>query len=259
MASQPTVYMIQARDAFQHSGKLLEILQNLETENRISGFTALGPDDDLSSVSDTLKKEDMVLILLTSELEGKREQIKKRVSALKSDQPGLRVAEILVDNVFYDNEFVTFPDDLRPIREREDMDSVWGGIEKSLKNMFTASSSATTNTTWWASTTGLFALFVVSAGFFIHHDLPGLLGLIGIPIAFITLALVRPIEPWMAAAFVFGVSTVAFLTEPFYKLLHGMRLQSSSDWLPQIVLIIVIYTLFGAAICWWKRFRLMRD
>jgi len=41
---------------------------------------------------------------------------------LKSNQPGLRIAEILADNLIYDNEFITFPDDLRPIRNREDMD-----------------------------------------------------------------------------------------------------------------------------------------
>jgi len=136
MASLPDIIAIQASDAPQHTDRLRDILEKLETENRISGFTELGPDDDLSSVSDTLKKGDMILILLTNELEVKREQIKKRVRLLKSDQPGLRVAEILVDNIVFDNDYITFPADLRPIRDREDMDVAWSGIGESLKDMF---------------------------------------------------------------------------------------------------------------------------
>ena len=136
MASLPEIVVIQASDAPQHSAHLREILQNLETKNRIRGFTALDPDDDLSSVSDSLEKDDMILILLTRELEGKREQIENRVKALKAGQPGIRIAEILVDHLPYDKEFITFPTDLRPIRNREDMDAAWKSIEESLKKMF---------------------------------------------------------------------------------------------------------------------------
>ena len=136
MATLPEIYTIQAFDAPQHTDRLREILQELKTENRISGFTTLGADDDLSSISDTLKKDDMILILLTNELEEKREQVKKSVKMLISNQPGLRVAEILVDNVIYDNDFITFPDDLRPIRNREDMDEAWNNIARSLRDMF---------------------------------------------------------------------------------------------------------------------------
>lgn len=136
MASLPSIYTIQASDVPQHTDKLREILQELETQNRIKGFTTLGVDDDLSSKSYKLKTDDMILILLTNELEGKRELIKKKVSALNSDLPGLRVAEILVDNVIYDNDFITFPDDLRPIRNREDMDEAWNSIARSLRDMF---------------------------------------------------------------------------------------------------------------------------
>jgi len=136
MASLPEIIAIQASDAPQHTAHLRKILQKLKTENRTSGFTALRPDDDLSSVSNTLKMEDMILILLTNELEGERKPIKNRVRALKSEQPGLRVAEILVDNLIYDNDFITFPTDLKPIRDRNDMDEAWSSIGKSLRDLF---------------------------------------------------------------------------------------------------------------------------
>ncbi len=136
MASLPDILVIQASDAPQHTAHLRKILQKLKTENRIRGFTPLDPDEDLSSVSDSLQKDDMILLLLTHELEEKREQVKKRVTALKSDQPGLKVAEILVDNLIYDNDYITFPTDLKPIRDREDMDEAWNSIGKSLRDMF---------------------------------------------------------------------------------------------------------------------------
>jgi len=137
MASLPELVVIQASDAPQHTAHLRKILQKLKTENRISGFTALSPDEDLSSSeSDTLNKGDMILILLTKELESKRKQIENRIKALKTAQPGIRVAEILVDHLPYNKEFLTFPSDLRPIRNQEDMDRVWNDILGSLKNMF---------------------------------------------------------------------------------------------------------------------------
>ena len=136
MASLPEIVVIQASDAPQHAAHLRKILQKLKTENRIRGFTALDPDDDLSSVSDSLEKDDMILILLTRELEGKREQIENRVKALKTGQPGIRIAEILVDHLPYDKEFITFPTDLRPIRDREDMDGAWSNIGESLRDIF---------------------------------------------------------------------------------------------------------------------------
>ena len=136
MASLPEIVSIQASDTPQHTAHLRKILQKLKTENRIRGFTALSPDDDLSSVSDTLQKDDMILLLLTREFEEKREQIENRVKALKAGQPGIRIAEILVDQLPYDKEFITFPADLRPIRDREDMDGTWSSIGESLRDIY---------------------------------------------------------------------------------------------------------------------------
>lgn len=139
MSSLPRIYTIQAFDAPQHSETLRKILSELESEKRISGFTELSPDDDLSSsISDALKTDDMILIVLTNKIEAESKEIEMKCKDLKSETPGLRVAEILVDNITYENDFITFPDDLRPIRNREDMDEAWKKIGENFKNMFPA-------------------------------------------------------------------------------------------------------------------------
>lgn len=112
------------------------------------------------------------------------------------------------------------------------------------------------NTLWWTTVMSLFALLVVCVGFFVHHDLPSMLGLLGTPAIVIILALTKPTKPWTAAAFTFGVSTIAFLTEFAVKLAHGqsIALSSNDKWLPfWILLFSAFYAFLGAAICWWKR------
>lgn len=118
------------------------------------------------------------------------------------------------------------------------------------------SSGSKSNTTWWTTVMGLFALLVIFAGFFVHHDLPTAIGLFGIPVVVIILALTRPTKPWTAAAFVFGVSTIAFLTEFVVKLAQGqsIALAPNDHWLPfWLLFIAAIYASLGAVICWWRR------
>ena len=136
MQSLPKIYTIQASDAPQHTDRLRKILQGMKTEKRIRGHTVFNLDDDLSTLSHLVREQDMILLPLTNQIEPKRDEIGKKIRELISGKPGLRVAEVLVDNMVYDNDFITFPADLRPIRNREDMDSAWDGIAKSLKNMF---------------------------------------------------------------------------------------------------------------------------
>lgn len=140
MAQPPVIYTIQASDAPQHTVKLREILLDLKSESRIEDYKLLDIEEGLSKLTDQVKEEDLILIVLTNQLETHKEQIENRFRALKSRLPGARVAEILVDNIVYDNEFITFPADLRPIRNCEDMDGAWSSIEESLKDMFPARS-----------------------------------------------------------------------------------------------------------------------
>lgn len=135
MAPRPTLHIIYASDAPLHLGNLTEILQRLKEENRISGFVQLKIGDDLSSL-DTIEGDDLAIILLTNQLEAQKKEIESSLNMLKSNHPSIKIAEIIVDQVPYENEYITFPDDLKPIRDREDMDAVWSSIERSLKDMF---------------------------------------------------------------------------------------------------------------------------
>jgi hypothetical protein len=132
----PVVYIIQASDAPEHTGRLRKILQNLGSENRISRFTVLSADEDLSTLPGKLKKGDMVLIVLTRKLENHKNRIETRFSFLKNKQNGAKAAELLIDNVVYDKAFITLPPDLKPIRNRKDMDDAWRSIMDTLKEMF---------------------------------------------------------------------------------------------------------------------------
>jgi hypothetical protein len=118
------------------------------------------------------------------------------------------------------------------------------------------------NTAWWTTVMSLFALLLAGTGFFVHHDLPSLMGLFGIPVVVIVLALTKPTKPWSAAAFVFGVSTISFLTEFAVKLTHGqsIRLAPCDRWLPFWILILSAgYAALAAGICWWKRKKQMHS
>lgn len=138
MAHLPTIHLIHASDAPQHLGKINDILQNLKAENRIGNFSSLNADNDLSPLNEKLEGDDLMLVLLTDQLEPHRERIEKKLNELKDLRPDIKVAEIIVDNLMYDNRFTTFPVDLKPIRNREDMDTAWNSIEHSLKEMFPA-------------------------------------------------------------------------------------------------------------------------
>lgn len=118
------------------------------------------------------------------------------------------------------------------------------------------SSGSRPNTAWWTVVMGLFTLLLIYAGFFMHHDLPSQMGLFGVPVVVIILSLIKPTRPWSAAAFVFGVSTVAFLTEFVVKLTRGesIALSDNDRWLPFWILLLSSgYAALGALICWWRR------
>ncbi len=138
MSKRPVIYILQANDASHHAVNLQEILLDLKKENRIEDYKFPDIDEELSLLKDQVMKEDLILILLTNELESRREQIENELRAFGANKPGIRIAEIVIDHVPYDNAFITFPVDLVPIGGREDMKEVWTGIEQNLKNMFPA-------------------------------------------------------------------------------------------------------------------------
>ena len=132
MAVLPNIYLVDAGDAPQHSLRLQNILIQLIAEKRIGNFKVVGEMDSDKFVQ--LGPGDMVIALLTLALEPNKAQLTGSLHQLKSK--GVKIAESIIGHSPYDNEFITFPVDLKPIRAREDMDSVWWGIERQLKEIF---------------------------------------------------------------------------------------------------------------------------
>lgn len=141
MTSLPNIYLIHTTDAPLHLSKLKEILNNLKSQNRIGGIISLDAENDLSGLTNKITDGELVITLLTTQLEPQQDRIEAALRNLIAKKPNIRIAEVIVDNLTYDNEYITFPSDLRPIRSREDMDAVWISIEQSLKDMFPANSS----------------------------------------------------------------------------------------------------------------------
>jgi len=137
MAIQPPIIqLIHASDAPQHAGELKSILLRMKSENRISDFFSL----DISASAGTIsfKSEDRqgIIVLLTKELESDRPEIEKLLKNITLEKQEVKLIEIIVDNLPYHNNFISFPQDLMPIRSRVDMNSVWNGIEEDLRAMF---------------------------------------------------------------------------------------------------------------------------
>lgn len=126
----PTIQLIHASDAQHHTGELKSILSRMKAENRISDFNA----NDIS-ISPDFKNENCqgILVMLTKDLGQRRNDIE---SSLKNNNSNIKLIEIIVDNLPYDNDFISLPNDLLPIRGRANMDLVWADIERDLQAMF---------------------------------------------------------------------------------------------------------------------------
>ncbi len=132
----PIVQLIHASDAPQHTGELKSILQRMKSENRILDFSALDVSSNPESI--TFKTEDHqgIIVLLTNEIESVRTEIENLLRNVTQEKQNIKLIEIIVDNLPYHNSFISFPQDLMPIRSRVDMNLVWNGIEQDLHAMF---------------------------------------------------------------------------------------------------------------------------
>jgi hypothetical protein len=132
MANSSTIYCIHSSDAPQHSGELKAILLRMKLDNRISDFVALDISVNTLSPSIINEKTTGIIILLTHGTEQIRTEI-ERLLPVKHD---IKLIEIIVDNLPYNNSFISFPQDLKPIRSRDDMNLVWKNIEYDLREIF---------------------------------------------------------------------------------------------------------------------------
>ncbi len=136
------VQVIHAKDADQHLGYLSGILENLKKENRIGSYSHIAHDTVTDSQFETLGEEDMVVTMLTKGLIGLQVGIEQTLIAVKQTVPKYKMVEIIVDNVPYHPDFIALPSSLEPIRDSENMDAVWQGIEEKFKVLFPAPTPA---------------------------------------------------------------------------------------------------------------------
>jgi PKD repeat protein len=135
MASLPTIYCIHSSDAAQHFGKIEQLTQKFREQNRASGFVQIDAEKVDEALLQKVEGQDLVVVLLTNGLEQKQAALGRILSQLKTKFPDLPIAEILIDNIQYEKEYITLPADLKPIRDRQDKEQVWAGIETTIEQL----------------------------------------------------------------------------------------------------------------------------
>jgi len=139
MPNLPTVYLVHASDAPQHLSRLKEILKELANKRSIGNFLSLDSSQSYALAEDKIRENDMVIILLSNGLtatEGLKETVESRMIALAANNRSLKLVEIIVDSIPFDKNFMIFPEDQQPIRERADMDGVWAKIKSRLEQIY---------------------------------------------------------------------------------------------------------------------------
>lgn len=136
MNTSTKVLLIHASDAEQHLSHLEAILDELKNEKRITHYQSLAAESVKESAFENLSSEDMVIAMLTNEMEADKTRIEGLLLELKKQQRKLMIVEMLVDNVVYEANFIAFPEDLQPIRSSGDMDMVWKQIGQRLRDFY---------------------------------------------------------------------------------------------------------------------------
>jgi len=137
MIPLPLVYCVYGTDAPQHLGKVQTLMSQFKADNRIEDFFPLEIDNALA-ISERFKANDIIVLLLTVELNKKRKDIASLIVNIESKFPGSIIVEIIIDNVPFENRYITLPQNLRPIRDVQDMDLAWNDIEARLKQILPA-------------------------------------------------------------------------------------------------------------------------
>lgn len=148
MSNSNTIFIIHSKDADQHLGKLQEILEDMKSENRIDSYSTLKSNSVEEKSFEDLGPGDMVILLLTLDLEPYRASIESILLDLRDKEPNCKIAEVIVDQIPYEPQFIAFPSDLEPIRTRENMDAAWNDTKNSLKDFFPVREEPEPATPW---------------------------------------------------------------------------------------------------------------
>lgn len=135
MANLPDIFCIHEPDADLHFQRLRQISNKFIGEGRVGAFIPLLGDAAITSLPQRVKEKDLVIILLTDQLVARRVALKDVLEVAKRKHTNVVIAEIIVDNLQYDKDYISWPSDLTPIRSRADMDSAWAAIESNLNEI----------------------------------------------------------------------------------------------------------------------------
>lgn len=138
MLNLPSVYLIYGSDAPQHSTKMKEILLELVKENRIKAFKTLESKTEWLLPSEEFVERDLIIVLLTDQIAEYHVAGTRGLKELQAKNKQLKVMEIIVDSVPYDDSFIIAPITTEPIRKSPQIDEIWAGIKKDLFVMFPA-------------------------------------------------------------------------------------------------------------------------
>jgi len=135
MGNLPDIFCIHESDADLHLGHLQQISQKFIDERRVGKFVPLTPDEAITSLPADLKPKDLIILLLTDRFTLRRAEIKDLLVSMQQKHSNLIIAEVIIDNLQYDKDYISWPSDLAPIRSRDDMDSAWSAIESNLNEI----------------------------------------------------------------------------------------------------------------------------
>jgi hypothetical protein len=134
--SAPNVYVFCASDSLPHQPAVSEILASLAGRECIASFIYFNKPESYEAAFGKIQTGDLALLLLSNGFVSLQSQIESQLKELHAKKSGLKLAEILIDNVPYDDSFTLLPSDLVPIAGRNDPSSAWLSIQKKLEEWF---------------------------------------------------------------------------------------------------------------------------
>lgn len=171
MSNTIVVQVVHAQDADQHLGFITGILENLKAENRIGNYNFLPHDSVTDASFESLSEKDMVVTMLTNGLMGLQGGIEEALIAIKLELPKYKMVEVIIDNVRYHPDFIALPTNLEPIRESENMDAVWQGIDEKFKVLFPKPTPAPPRPKWKKYVPYVLGFIVLVGLFFLYQKI----------------------------------------------------------------------------------------
>ena len=127
------LYCIHGADVQQHLGKIEQISKRLKEQRRIADFISLGVENAANMLPGKFAKKDLLVLLLSDDLETKRRELTTLLSQIKEKFPESTIVEIIIDHIPFANEYITLPTDLKPIRNAPNPNVAWENVEEELK------------------------------------------------------------------------------------------------------------------------------